>query len=78
MYLFWKQSTVIKFTGNSHVKIKISIHVADLLEWVANLLESYLQAGGDVDGKLDETAANLILDMKPSKVVSNELTVSSG
>lgn len=29
-----------------------------------------------MDGKLDETAANLILDMKPSKVVSNELTVS--
>lgn len=45
-------------------------------EWIANLLEPNLQAGGDVDGKLDETAANLILDMKPSKVVSNELTVS--
>lgn len=43
---------------------------------IANLLESYLQGGVDVDGKLDETAANLILDMKPSKVVSNELTVS--
>lgn len=35
-----------------------------------------LQVGGDLDGKLDENSANLILDTKPSKVVSNELTVS--
>ncbi|XP_022985441.1 cleavage and polyadenylation specificity factor subunit 2 [Cucurbita maxima] len=37
--------------------------------------QSAPHGGVDVDGKLDETAANLILDMKPSKVVSNELTV---
>ncbi|XP_031281074.1 LOW QUALITY PROTEIN: cleavage and polyadenylation specificity factor subunit 2 [Pistacia vera] len=30
---------------------------------------------GDMDGKLDEGSASLILDTKPSKVVSNELTV---
>ncbi|KAF9617630.1 hypothetical protein IFM89_037693 [Coptis chinensis] len=29
----------------------------------------------DLDGKLDENSANLLLDSKPSKVVSNELTV---
>lgn len=29
-----------------------------------------------MDGKLDEGSASLILDTKPSKVVSNELTVS--
>ncbi|KAK0595526.1 hypothetical protein LWI29_007524 [Acer saccharum] len=31
--------------------------------------------GGNMDGKLDEGAASLMLDTKPSKVVSNELTV---
>eukprot|EP00262_Sarcandra_glabra_P011101 TRINITY_DN26812_c0_g1_i1.p1 TRINITY_DN26812_c0_g1~~TRINITY_DN26812_c0_g1_i1.p1 ORF type:complete len:739 (+),score=139.59 TRINITY_DN26812_c0_g1_i1:133-2349(+) len=31
--------------------------------------------GGDLDGKLDEASANLLLDSKPSKVVSNEMTV---
>lgn len=34
------------------------------------------QFGGNMDGKLDEGAASLMLDTKPSKVVSNELTVS--
>lgn len=34
------------------------------------------QVGGNLDGKFDEGSANLILDTKPSKVVSNELTVS--
>ncbi|XP_043717262.1 cleavage and polyadenylation specificity factor subunit 2 [Telopea speciosissima] len=34
-----------------------------------------MRVGGDLDGKLDEGSANLILDSKPSKVVSNELTV---
>lgn len=33
--------------------------------------------GGDLDGKLDENTANLMLDTTPSKVVSSELTVSS-
>lgn len=32
--------------------------------------------GGDLDGKLDDGSASLIIDTKPSKVVSNELTVS--
>ncbi|XP_062120405.1 cleavage and polyadenylation specificity factor subunit 2 [Humulus lupulus] len=32
--------------------------------------------GGDMEGKLDDASASLILDTKPSKVVSNELTVS--
>ncbi|KAL6127709.1 hypothetical protein ACLB2K_071072 [Fragaria x ananassa] len=31
--------------------------------------------GGDMDGKIDEAAASLILDSRPSKVVSSELTV---
>ncbi|KAL8108222.1 hypothetical protein AgCh_024607 [Apium graveolens] len=31
---------------------------------------------GDLDGKFDEGAASLILDMKPSKVVSSELTLA--
>lgn len=29
-----------------------------------------------MDGKLDEGSAGLILDTRPSKVISNELTVS--
>ncbi|XP_037491492.1 cleavage and polyadenylation specificity factor subunit 2 isoform X2 [Jatropha curcas] len=37
--------------------------------------QAAMQVGGDIDGKLDEGAASLILDTKPSKVVSNELTV---
>ncbi|WCJ30781.1 Cleavage and polyadenylation specificity factor subunit 2 [Euphorbia peplus] len=36
---------------------------------------SAMHVGGDIDGKLDEGSAGLILDTKPSKVVSNELTV---
>ena len=40
------------------------------------LLHLLLQVGGDIDGKFDEGSASLILDTKPSKVVSNELTVS--
>ncbi|PKA58817.1 Cleavage and polyadenylation specificity factor subunit 2 [Apostasia shenzhenica] len=31
--------------------------------------------GGDLNGKLDETSAHLLLDTTPSKVVSNEMTV---
>ncbi|XP_050251747.1 cleavage and polyadenylation specificity factor subunit 2 [Quercus robur] len=34
-----------------------------------------MHVGGNLDGKFDEGSANLILDTKPSKVVSNELTV---
>ncbi|CAI0458990.1 unnamed protein product [Linum tenue] len=37
--------------------------------------QTTLHVGGDIDGKLDEAAASFILDTKPSKVVSNELTV---
>ncbi|KAL5744627.1 hypothetical protein ACOSQ2_027743 [Xanthoceras sorbifolium] len=37
--------------------------------------QAAMNFGGNVDGKLDEAAASLILDTKPSKVVSNELTV---
>ncbi|XWS37847.1 hypothetical protein CRYUN_Cryun19dG0080600 [Craigia yunnanensis] len=33
------------------------------------------ETGGDMDGKLDEVSASLILDKTPSKVISNELTV---
>lgn len=36
--------------------------------------QAAMHVGGD-DGKLDEGSASLILDTKPSKVVSNELTV---
>ncbi|XP_065876107.1 cleavage and polyadenylation specificity factor subunit 2 isoform X2 [Euphorbia lathyris] len=36
---------------------------------------SAMRVGGDIDGKLDEGSAGLILDTKPSKVVSSELTV---
>ncbi|QCD94826.1 cleavage and polyadenylation specificity factor subunit 2 [Vigna unguiculata] len=34
-----------------------------------------MHGGGDINGKLDEGAASLILDTKPSKVVSDERTV---
>lgn len=34
-----------------------------------------VHVGGDIDGKFDDGSASLILDTKPSKVVSNELTV---
>lgn len=34
-----------------------------------------VQVGGDLDGKIDEGSASLILDIMPSKVVSSELTV---
>ncbi|KAJ6964190.1 hypothetical protein NC652_002459 [Populus alba x Populus x berolinensis] len=37
--------------------------------------QAAMHVGGDIDGKLDEGSASLILDTKPSKVVSNELTV---
>ncbi|XP_050206694.1 cleavage and polyadenylation specificity factor subunit 2 [Mercurialis annua] len=37
--------------------------------------QSAMHIGGDIDGKFDEGSASLILDTKPSKVVSNELTV---
>ncbi|KAL5727474.1 hypothetical protein ACHQM5_000666 [Ranunculus cassubicifolius] len=37
--------------------------------------QSSMHFGGDFDGKLDENSANLILDSKPSKVVSHESTV---
>ncbi|KAL5994370.1 hypothetical protein ACLOJK_024420 [Asimina triloba] len=36
---------------------------------------SMLAIGGELDGKLDEGAASWLLDTRPSKVVSNELTV---
>ncbi|KAF5480422.1 hypothetical protein F2P56_001174 [Juglans regia] len=34
-----------------------------------------MHVGGNADGKFDDGSASLILDAKPSKVVSNELTV---
>jgi len=37
----------------------------------------FYQGGSDINGKLDEGAASLILDTKPSKVVSDERTVSN-
>ncbi|KAK1581082.1 hypothetical protein Q3G72_002944 [Acer saccharum] len=37
--------------------------------------QAAMNFGGNMDGKLDEGAASLMLDTKPSKVVSNELTV---
>lgn len=37
--------------------------------------QAAMHVGADIDGKLDEGSASLILDTKPSKVVSNELTV---
>ncbi|GFZ15350.1 cleavage and polyadenylation specificity factor 100 [Actinidia rufa] len=40
-----------------------------------DMYQGSLQVGGDLNGKLDEASASLILDMAPSKVVSNELTV---
>ncbi|KAK9147507.1 hypothetical protein Scep_006264 [Stephania cephalantha] len=36
--------------------------------------QSAMLGGADLDNKLDEGSANLILDSKPSKVISNELT----
>nr|XP_043631723.1 cleavage and polyadenylation specificity factor subunit 2 [Erigeron canadensis] len=35
----------------------------------------FMPVGGDLDGKLDEGTASLMLDTTPSKVVSSELTV---
>nr|KYP65390.1 Cleavage and polyadenylation specificity factor subunit 2 [Cajanus cajan] len=37
--------------------------------------QTAMHVGGDINGKLDESAASLILDTKPSKVVSDERTV---
>ncbi|KAF6175126.1 hypothetical protein GIB67_022807 [Kingdonia uniflora] len=37
--------------------------------------QAFLHGAGDLESKLDEGVANLIFDTKPSKVVSNELTV---
>ncbi|KAK9292750.1 hypothetical protein L1049_020730 [Liquidambar formosana] len=37
--------------------------------------QASMQVGGDMDGKLDEGSSSLILDTKPSKIVSSELTV---
>ncbi|KAI9160425.1 hypothetical protein LWI28_007987 [Acer negundo] len=37
--------------------------------------QAAMNFGGNMDGKLDEGATSLMLDTKPSKVVSNELTV---
>ncbi|KAL2334722.1 hypothetical protein Fmac_015935 [Flemingia macrophylla] len=37
--------------------------------------QTAMHVGGDINGKLDEGAASLILDTKPSKVVSDERTV---
>ncbi|KAL7108387.1 hypothetical protein ACP275_06G109300 [Erythranthe tilingii] len=37
--------------------------------------QSFMQVDGDLNGKLDEAAASLMLDTTPSKVVSSELTV---
>lgn len=40
------------------------------------VLVLFYQVGGDINGKLDEGPASLILDTKPSKVLSDERTVS--
>ncbi|XP_022764729.1 cleavage and polyadenylation specificity factor subunit 2-like isoform X2 [Durio zibethinus] len=40
-----------------------------------NMHQAAMCTGGDMDGKLDEGSASLILDTTPSKVISNELTV---
>ena len=49
----------------------------DTVVSLSNEIALYLsQTGGDMDGKLDEGSASLILDTTPSKVISNELTVS--
>lgn len=41
-----------------------------------DLFFQFQAVGGDLDGKVDETSANWLLDTKPSKVISNEMTVS--
>ncbi|XP_015573897.1 cleavage and polyadenylation specificity factor subunit 2 isoform X2 [Ricinus communis] len=38
-------------------------------------MDQPMHVGGDIDGKFDEGSASWILDTKPSKVVSSELTV---
>lgn len=45
--------------------------------WWSTKSSCLYQVGGNADGKFDDGSASLILDTKPSKVVSNELTVSS-
>ncbi|XWS48451.1 hypothetical protein CRYUN_Cryun13aG0078100 [Craigia yunnanensis] len=37
--------------------------------------QAAMHIGGDMDGKLDEGSASLILDTTPSKVITNELTI---
>lgn len=51
------------------------INPDDYVMMDANMDETFTQAGGDLNGKFDEAAASLMLDMTPSKVVSTELTV---
>ena len=58
------------FNGNDYTTISASFH--QYYHHISHLS----QVGGNLDGKFDEGSANLILDTKPSKVVSNELTVS--
>ncbi|KAH0978924.1 hypothetical protein GBA52_006101 [Prunus armeniaca] len=41
----------------------------------ADMDQGAVHVGGDMDGKLDEGSASLILDTRPSKVVATELTV---
>lgn len=70
---------VIKDQDMDQASMQASIHL-DIFNFefdhCAHLHCLLLQVVGDMEGKLDEAAASLILDTKPSKVISNELTVS--
>jgi hypothetical protein len=74
-------SVIVIYGESSSAEVDSFTSIFYLLQpykWLLYYLLLHLpsQVGGDIDGKLDEGSASLILDTKPSKVVSNELTVS--
>lgn len=40
------------------------------------MLVFFQEFGGDIGGKVDDASVHLLLDSTPSKVISNEMTVS--
>ncbi|XP_026431729.1 cleavage and polyadenylation specificity factor subunit 2-like isoform X1 [Papaver somniferum] len=62
--------------GAAHQDIFIDEFVfSDKIGCCGDCLIKVEKVGGDLDGKLDEVAANPVLDSRPSKIVSNESTV---
>lgn len=88
IFLKYYHPCVSLFYGNDYTTISASFHqyfkILDgelCILLCSSLMDGHhishlSQVGGNLDGKFDEGTASLILDTKPSKVVSNELTVS--